>query len=109
MRRSPVIDLVLKKNHTLGSIIPQDWMNVDQATLQQQVFQYLDKNLDPSIKTQLSPVQVRELVRCFADWASAERLRCQFEIANNVAEAIQGKKKEVERFESEFLSDLAKL
>lgn len=52
---------------------------------------------------------MRELVRCFADWASAERLRCSFEIANNVAEAIQGKKKEVERFESEFLSDLAKL
>lgn len=82
---------------------------MDQKTLQRQVFEYLDANLEKSIKAQLNGMQIKELVRCFADWAYTERVRCSFEVANNVAQAIQGKREEVVITDSEFLKDLEKL
>lgn len=61
------------------------------------------------MKRSLNSGQVEALVRCFTEWASAERLRVAFESAQSVREGFVGKRvKEVE-CDSEFMSDLESL
>lgn len=80
-------------------------------TLQKTIFEYLYKNLDNSIKKKLSGIETRELIKCIADWSYQERIRCSFEVANNVRKAIEGRSDGKEEIGADdgFLDELDKL
>jgi hypothetical protein len=56
--------------------------------IQRRAFDYLNKNLDEATKRSLSGQQLREILRCIADWLYAERTGAMIEMADHLVKKI---------------------
>ena len=56
--------------------------------IQKRAFDYLNTHLDEDIKRSLTGAQIKEILRCIADWLYAERTGAMIEMADHLVKKI---------------------